>query len=118
MGRKVYFGEQELSLRLTGLLSFFALKREVRIPYKAIKNVYVDYFKPPRWMLKMPGTAISTLNIYEGTFRYAGVWYFLSFEHKVPLLNLELGGTSKYKYVIFEIEKPQEVLLEIQRRLR
>ncbi|MPM25500.1 hypothetical protein SDC9_71995 [bioreactor metagenome] len=117
MGREVFFNEDELVLKLIGITSIFALKREIRIPHKAIKNAFVDYFNAPRWMLKMPGTAIAPLNIYEGTFRYRNEWYFLSYEHKVPLVNLELDGNGRYKYIIFEIDNPQQVLTELNRQL-
>lgn len=118
MGRKVLFTEKEFILKLTGALSLFALKRELRIPYKAISNAFVDYFKAPMWMLRMPGTSIAPLNIYEGTFRYRNEWYFLSYENKVPLVNLELDGTQKYKYIIFEIQNPQDILQELRKRLQ
>ncbi|MGI6092864.1 MAG: hypothetical protein GX348_05260 [Veillonellaceae bacterium] len=117
MGRKVLFTEEALILKLTGALSLFALKKEIRIPYKAIEDAFVGYFKAPMWMLKMPGTAIPLLNIYEGTFRYRKEWYFLSYEHKVPLVNLELDGSQKYKHIIFEMQNPQEILDELSKRL-
>ena len=47
------------------------------MPYNTIKSVYVDYFDAPQWMLRMPGTSISSLNIFEGSFKYADEWYFL-----------------------------------------
>ena len=117
VGRSVLFTEDKFILKLTGALSLFALKREVKIPYKAIKNAFADYFEAPFWMLKMPGTAIAPLNIYEGTFRYKNEWYFLSYEHKVPLVNLELDGTQKYQYVIFEIQNPHDIIQELRKRL-
>jgi hypothetical protein len=118
MARKVHFTEKEFVLKLTGVLSVFALKRELKIPYKAIKNVYIDEFDPPMWMLRMPGTAIAPLNIFEGSFKFADQWYFLSYEHKVPLVNLELDGYGKYKFIIFEVENPREVLIELRKRIR
>ncbi|PGY08365.1 hypothetical protein [Bacillus sp. AFS031507] len=118
MGREVHFKEEEFVLKLTGLLSILALKWQLKIPYKAIKSVYIDDFDPPMWMLRMPGTAIAPLNIYEGSFKFGNEWYFLSCEHRVPLVHLELEDFGKYKYVIFEIENPRSVLIELRKKLR
>ncbi|MFZ7944469.1 MULTISPECIES: hypothetical protein [Bacillaceae] len=118
MGRKVHFNKDEFVLKLTGVLSVFALKWQLKIPYKAIKRVYIDEFEPPMWMLRMPGTSIAPLNIYEGSFKFGNEWYFLSSEHQVPLIHLELEGYGKYKYVIFEIENPRAVMIELRKKLR
>ncbi|QPA31450.1 hypothetical protein [Thermaerobacillus caldiproteolyticus] len=118
MGREVHFDKAELTLKLTGILSFFALKRKVKIPYCTIKSVYVDYFDAPRWMLRMPGTSISPLEIYEGSFKYANEWYFLSYELREPLVIIELEGHEKYNYVIFQIKDPISIASEIRKRIR
>lgn len=118
MGREVFFHEKEFELRFTGSLSIFALKSKLDIPYSMIKNVLVDNFDPPAWMLRMPGTAVPPLHIYEGSFEYANEWYFLSFEKKVPLVQIELEGHKKYKYVIFEIDNPKEIAAELRRKIR
>ncbi|WML26935.1 hypothetical protein [Neobacillus sp. OS1-33] len=118
MGREVHFKEEEFVLKLTGVLSLFALKWQLKIPYKTIKNVYIDDFDPPMWMLRMPGTAIAPLNIYEGSFKFGNEWYFISSEHKVPLVHIELENFGKYKYVIFEVENPRAVMIELRKKLR
>ena len=118
MTRKVHFDEEEFVLRLTGVESIFALKWQMKIPYKAIKKVYIDEYDPPMWMLKMPGTAVAPLHIYEGSFKFGNEWYFLSFEHNVPFLHLEIEGAGKYKYVIIELENPKAVMIELRKRIR
>ena len=118
MGRQVKFGEQELTLNLTGLTGYFALKRKVRMPYNLIKSILVDYFDAPKWMIRMPGTSISPLNIYEGSYKYRDEWYFLSYGGRVPLVIIELDGHKKYKYVIFQIDNPTKIASEIRMRLR
>jgi hypothetical protein len=118
MGRTVRFGETEFILHFTGILSFFALKRKLAIPYPTIKSVYVDYFDPPKWMLRMSGTSISPLHIYEGSFKYADEWYFLSFEKREPLVIIELEGHDRYKYVVFQTDNPTEVASELRKRIR
>jgi hypothetical protein len=94
LGREIIFGKDELTLKLTGLVGFFALKQKIEIPYRLIKSIYVDYFDAPQWMIRMPGTSLSPLNIYEDSFKYGGEWYFLSYEHRVPLVIIELEGHS------------------------
>ncbi|MCL6570095.1 MAG: hypothetical protein K6T88_00230 [Bacillus sp. (in: Bacteria)] len=118
MGRKVHFDKDVFVLQLTGVVSIFSLKSEMKIPYKAIKKVYIDDFDAPMWMLRMPGTAIAPLNIYEGSFKFGNDWYFLSYENRGPLIHLELENFRKFKYVIFEIEKPRDVLIELRKRIR
>ncbi|QRG70161.1 hypothetical protein [Brevibacillus choshinensis] len=117
MGRTVQFGETEFVLSLKGLTSFFALKREVAIPYKAVQRVFVADFDAPKWMLRMPGTSISPLNVYEGSFKYADEWYFLSYESRENLVMLELEGHKKYHHVIFQIDNPTQVASEIRKRI-
>ncbi|MCY8516202.1 hypothetical protein [Bacillus atrophaeus] len=118
MGRKVHFGEQEVTLFLTGLHPFLALKHKISMPYSNIKSVNVDYFDAPKWMLRMPGTSISPLHIYEGSYKYADEWYFLSYERREPLVIIELDGHKKYRYVIFAIDDPTATAAEMRRRMR
>ncbi|MED4285114.1 hypothetical protein P4679_24650 [Priestia megaterium] len=117
MGREIKFNELDVTLRLSGFLSFCALKSKVIMPYQMIKDVYVDVFEAPMWMIRMPGTSIAPLNIYEGSFLYKGEWYFLSYERKEPVVILELEGHQKYRYVVFAIDDPTQTAAEIRRRL-
>lgn len=117
LGREVQFPESGVTLKLSGFLSFCALKSKVIMPYHMIKDVYVDVFEAPKWMIRMPGTSISPLNIYEGSFLYAGEWYFLSYERKEPVVIIELEGHKKYRYVVFAIDDPTQTAAEIRRKL-
>ncbi|PYI56904.1 hypothetical protein [Paenibacillus flagellatus] len=118
MAREVHFDEEGVLLNLTGATGFFALKFKLKMPYSTIKSVYVDYFDAPPWMLRMPGTSLSALHIFEGSFKYADEWYFLSYESRVPLLIMELEGHDKYRYVIFQVDNPTGVASEIRKRIR
>ncbi|MGM7682523.1 hypothetical protein ACSVDA_10245 [Cytobacillus sp. Hm23] len=117
-GREIgNFKETELILNLTGLTGYFALKRKLKIPYHTITDVFVDYFDAPLWMLRKLGTSFPPY-IYEGSFKYADVSYFLSYERREPLVMIDLKGHKKYNYVIFQIYNPASVVAEIRRRLR
>ncbi|MGJ7919136.1 hypothetical protein [Neobacillus sp. LXY-4] len=118
MAREVQFDDKNVILKLSGATALFSLRFHLKIPFNTIKSVYVDSFDAPQWMLRMPGTSISALNIFEGSFKYANEWYFLSYENKVPLLIIELDGHEKYNYVIFEIDNPTNVAFEIRKHLR
>lgn len=69
-------------------------------------------------MLRMPETSISSLNIFEGSFKYADEWCFLSYENRVPPVMIELEGHEKYKYVVFEIDNPAKVVADIRKHMR
>lgn len=118
MGRQIHFDDSGVILKLTGFTSVFALKGSLKIPYDTIKSVLVDSFDPPKWMLRMPGTSIPFLNVYQGSFKYANEWYFLSYGKKVPLVIIELEGHEKYRYVIFEMDDPTGAASEIRKKWR
>lgn len=86
------------------------------MPYRMIKNITVNYFQAPLWMLRMPGTSIPPA-IYEGSFLYGDEWYFLSYERRKPLLQIELNGHKKYKHVIFQIDHADQIASQIWERL-
>lgn len=118
MGREIQFNGDNIILKLTGVNAFFALRTEIKMPYDSISNVHVDYFQAPMWMLRMPGMAIPFLNIYEGSYKYRDEWYFLSYGGAVPLVNIELNGREKYKYIIFQADNPTKIAAEIRRYIQ
>jgi hypothetical protein len=118
LGREIHYQGQNVVLKLTGPTPFFAFKKQVVMPADTIKNVMVDYFKAPRWMIRMPGTSFSPLNVYEGSFKYADEWYFLSYAGTGPFVTIELEGHHKYSYVIYEVENPTQHAAQIRKQLR
>ncbi len=116
MRRSLEFTDTELVVKL-GWIRLLALKKDVTIPYHMIKSATVDYFKPPAGTVRVPGTSISPLNIYEGTFKYQDYRYFLSYEHQVPLLIIELVGHT-YRFVILEVKNPDELAGQIRSCIR
>lgn len=117
MGRSVHFGKTDFTLRLTGLHTLLALKNTITLPYQSIKHVEVGSFIPPKWMLRLPGTSIGPLNIYEGSFQHQNEWYFLSFAQTDSLLILEVEGHSKYQHIIVQLENPTEVAATLRKHL-
>lgn len=117
LGRKVHLNEKEFVLELTGVNCLFAFKRRLKIPYQAITNVYVGEFKTPKGMVRTLGTSIPP-SLCEGSFLYEGDYYFLSYERKVPLLQLEIAEYGKYRYVIFEIEDIHDLLIDLRKKIR
>ncbi len=118
MGKEILFDNEGVILKLNGVTGLLALKLKLKMPYNTIKSVYVDYFDAPQWMLRMPGTSIFSLNIFEGSFKYADEWYFLSYENRVPLVMIELEGHEKYKYVFFEIDNPTKIAADIRKHIK
>ena len=118
MGKEILFDNEGVILKLNGVTGLLALKLKLKMPYNTIKSVYVDYFDAPQWMLRMPGTSIFSLNIFEGSFKYADEWYFLSYENRVPLVMIELEGHEKYKYVFFEIDNPTKIAVDIRKHIK
>ncbi|KLV22069.1 hypothetical protein ABW02_22200 [Niallia circulans] len=117
MNREIIFEEDAAVLKIRGFMMLFTFKHKVKMPYNMIKSVFVDYFDPPKWMIRMPGTSISPLNIYEGSYKYQDEWYFLSYEGRIPVVIIELDNHEKYRYVIFQIENPTEVAAELRRKM-
>lgn len=117
MNREIIFEEDAAVLKIRGFMMLFTFKHKVNMPYSMIKSVFVDYFDPPKWMIRMPGTSISPLNIYEGSYKYQDEWYFLSYEGRIPVVIIELDNHEKYRYVIFQIENPTEVAAELRRKM-
>lgn len=118
MGRFVQINNSSITLKLSGFLRFCALKSRIEMPYEIIKNIKVEVFKAPLTMIRLPGTSIPPLHIYEGSFLHNGDWYFLSYEKKKPVVIIELEGHKKYRYVIFGTDKPDRLVLEIKNKLK
>ncbi|MTH52268.1 hypothetical protein GKZ89_02530 [Bacillus mangrovi] len=115
-GRKVELYKDKAVIRLPWINGLFALKFSLELPYETIEEVIVTPFTPPQFMLRMPGTSIGYLK--EGSYKYRGEWYFLSFAHRIPLLNIRLRGHDKYTLAVIEVEKPTEAAAEIRRKIR
>lgn len=114
MSRKIEFEQDQIVIKLSGITSVAALKRHVEVPYASIKKVSIEDFDVPflhfRVGTSMPG-------IKEGSFLLDGKWCFVSYENHTNLLVLDLVE-HKYGKVIIQVEKPEEIKLEIIEKIQ
>ncbi len=114
MSRQIDFLQDKLVVHFTGVTSVAALKRELEIPYSAIKQVAAGKFEIPSLSFRV-GTSGIGKNLKEGRFLHNGEWCFLSFEHHDKVVILELVG-HEYSKVVLEVENPEETSQLIRQR--
>jgi hypothetical protein len=91
--RSVELRDGEVVVRLTGLSSLAALKRELRIPLAAVRSVSTDRYAHDG--LRLGGAAIPFTDIRAGRFRRDRRRTFLSFEDRARVLTLELDRSAE-----------------------
>jgi hypothetical protein len=114
VARAIRVDPDAVVVRLTGWTALAALKREVRIPMRAIRSVSVGRYSTTGF--RIAGTAIPWTDIRAGRFRRDGLWTFLSFGDRDRVLTLELDrsvpGTG-YDVVAVGVAEPDTVAAEI-----
>lgn len=109
----------DVVIKMNGMNKLWALKSQLTIPYENIQKVVVvddlktsDYFKwfTPRAGLSLPGV------IGEGTFYTKDGKLFVAIREGGAGLVLQLENES-YAEVIIEVENPQTIAQEIQKRI-
>lgn len=101
-------------VRLTGWTALAALKRDVRVPMRAIRSVSTGRYGATGF--RVVGTAIPWTDIRAGRFRRAGLWAFLSFDDCDRVLTLELDRSvpgAAYDVVAVGVDDPDTVAAEI-----
>ena len=114
MARTISVDRESVLVRLTGWTALAALKREVRIPMRAIRSVSTARYGATGF--RIVGTAIPWTDIRAGRFRRAGSWTFLSFEDRDRLVTLELHRSvpgAAYDAVAVGVDNPERVEAEI-----
>ena len=114
MARTVRVDPDSVVVRLTGWTALAALKREVRVPMRAIRSVSTGRYGATG--LRIAGTAVPWTDIRAGRFRRAGRWTFLSFDHRDRVLTLELDRTvpgAAYDVVAVGVDDPDALASEI-----
>jgi hypothetical protein len=115
--RKVVITDDEVVVRLTGWAAAAALKREVRVPLRALRSVSTARFGETG--LRLVGTSIPWTDVRAGRFRRSGRWAFLSFEHRDRVLTLELDRTvsgAGYDVVALGVDDPEALAAAIEAR--
>ncbi|MCR8636596.1 hypothetical protein [Paenibacillus radicis (ex Xue et al. 2023)] len=113
MSRTIEFTENTLILHLTGLTSLAALKRQLEIPYSAIKDVAIEDFKVSLLQFRV-GTSIA--DIREGRFMLTDKWSFISYENHKDVIVLRLID-HEFESVVFQINNLEEVKSRILERI-
>jgi hypothetical protein len=114
VARTVRVDPDALVVRLTGWTALAALKRELRVPMRAIRSVSTGRYGATG--LRVVGTAIPWTDIRAGRFRRGGSWNFLSFDDRDRVVTLELDRSVPgvaYDVVAVGVADPAAVAAEI-----
>ena len=114
MARTVRVDPDAVVVRLTGWTALAALKREVRVPMRAIRSVSTARYGTTG--LRIAGTAIPWTDIRAGRFRRDGRWTFLCFDDRDRVLTLELDRSVRgaaYDLVAVGVDDPDALAAEI-----
>jgi hypothetical protein len=118
--RRLELGQDALRVRLSGPLALAALRRELRIPYAAIREVSSEPAElPPAWALRV-GTALPFSDVRHGLFRWGGRWRFYSLSDRRRAVTLrldgfELGGRA-IDAVVLGVDDPERWKRELEAR--
>jgi hypothetical protein len=114
MARIVHVDPDGVVVRLTGWTALAALKREVRVPMRAIRSISTGRYGATGF--RIAGTAIPWTDIRAGRFRRGGSSTFLSFDDPDRVLTLELDRSvpgAAYDVVAVGVDDPDTVAAEI-----
>jgi hypothetical protein len=100
----------EIVLDVLGWSQFFALKRQIRIPFNEIKGAERTAGAAKRWWngWRIPGTHIPGV-IVAGTYYRSGGREFWDVRRGNRALAINLKG-GKYKRVVVDVEDPDATL--------
>ena len=115
MARTVEITPDEVVVRLSGWTAVAALRRELRVPRKAIRDVSTAAWHTDGW--RIAGTGIPFRDYRQGWFRRDGKWQFLSFEHRdrVVALRVDRGlGSVRFDVVVVGVDDPEKVAAELR----
>jgi hypothetical protein len=114
MARTVDISAAEVVVRLTGWTAVAALRRELRIPRSATRNVSTDTWR--RDGLRLGGTSLPFRDYRQGRFRSSGRRQFLSFERRDRVLALEVDRAAVgFDVVVVGVDDPERLAAELRR---
>jgi hypothetical protein len=114
VARIAHVNPDDVVVRLTGWTALAALKREVRVPMRAIRSISTGRYGATGF--RIAGTAIPWTDIRVGRFRRDGSWTFLSFDDRDRVLTLELDRSvpgAAYDVVAVGVDDRDKVAAEI-----
>jgi hypothetical protein len=91
VARTVQVTDDAVVVRLTGWTAIAALRKEVRVPMRAIRSVSTERYGATGF--RLAGTSVPLTDIRAGRFRRDGLRTFLSFDDRDSVLTLELDRT-------------------------
>ena len=101
-------------MRLGGWTAAAALKRTLRIPRAAIRDVSTAPWRGDGW--RIAGTAIPFRDYRQGWFRRDGRWQFLSFERRDRVVALTVDrrlGAVRFDVAVLGVDDPEAVAAEL-----
>jgi hypothetical protein len=118
--RSIELADDALRVRLSGLLAFAALRRELRIPYFAIREVTTEPAElPPSWAPRW-GLALPFSDARHGLIRWRGRWSFYSLEDRDRSVTIRLDGSAlagrSIDAVVLGVEHPEHWKRELDAR--
>lgn len=117
MSRTIDLGDNELIIRYSGLSEAAVLRRELRIPYDAIRSVETRVDALPGTFCLRAGVSTAPLgDTRRGTFWWHGRrFYDLNDPDHAVLLDL---SGHHYSHVVLGADLPEQLADEIRRHLR
>ncbi len=118
--RTVDLGDDAVVVRLTGRVALAALRRELRIPYAAIRDVSAEPAElPPAWAIRI-GTAVPFTDVRHGLFRWQGRWHFYSLNDRRHAITLRLDGFTlagrPIETVVLGVDEPETIKRALEAR--
>ena len=114
LARIVHVDPDGVVVRLTGWTALAALKREVRVPMRAIRSISTGRYGATGFPHRRHCDPWTDLR--AGRFRRGGSWTFLSFDDRDRVLTLELDRSvpgAAYDVVAVGVDDPDTVAAEI-----
>jgi hypothetical protein len=117
MGRAVFVRAAEVQVRLTGLTALAALRRELRIPIRAIQSVSTQ--PVDRSGIRVRGTSIPFTDYRQGEYRRGQRRFFFSFERRASTITLDVSRRhwhEPFDVVVLGVDDPEEVARAVSER--
>jgi hypothetical protein len=117
VGRTLDVTKDDVVVRLSGWTALAALRRELRLPLRAITAVSTERYA--RDGLRLGGTSVPFSEIRAGRFRRDRMRTFLSFHDRDCVVTLALDRSAAglpYDLVAVGVDDPAAVAAEVERR--